>query len=411
MNRSRENAGRCPLHHQHSRRGAVVVLMACLLVVLVAMVAFALDIGYICRVQAELQNAADAAALAGAHEALQAVVRGDTDAMEIADDTIDAARQTAQQLSAFNQAGGVSLSVLTNDIVVGYQQTPGPQPVTQWTSGDPVPNCVQVTTRRDTSANGSLPLIFAPILGTNSTNQTATATAAFDTGRYRVTGFNSSVGGPNAKLLPVTISIDTWNDYIQGGQSPDGIRHDNYTVETVLPNSTVEPPDNVQSGADHTPELVGVYPNPIQPGDFGLVQFNPNAPQGTGYTSDWILNGPSPTDLGGFGPQGFQATPASPGTLQAGTGWKTSLVNDFASIIGQPRAIPLYSSHTGSGSGGQFTIVGFAGVTVVHASGSGSNVNIVFQPTILIDSTATWDVTSTTVTEFVYPQLPIVLVR
>jgi Flp pilus assembly protein TadG len=396
---------------RRQRHGAIVVLMACFLVVLVAMLAFALDIGYICRVQAELQNAADAAALGGAHEALLAAVRNDADTYTIANGTISAARQTAQQLSSMNQAGGVALNLPVADVIVGYEATPGPQDVQAWTSSDPVPNCVQVTVRRDGIANGSLPLIFGPVLGKNFSDLSATATAAFNTGRFRVTGFNSTPGGANAKLLPITISIDTWNQYINSGLSPDGSRHDSYSVEMVLPNSTVQPPNNVSGGADQTPELVGVYPSKQAPGDFGLVQFNPNVSQAVEYSSNWILHGPSPGDLATFGSQGLQATPQSPTTLQAGTGWKSSLVTDLQSIIGQPRAIPLYDSNGGTGNNGEFKIVGFAGVTVVEATGSGSNVNIVFQPTVLIDGTATTSTTTSTVTEFVYPQLPVVLVR
>jgi Flp pilus assembly protein TadG len=49
-----------------NRRGSIVVLAALLMIMLVGMLAFAIDIGYMSTVKAELQNAADAAALAGA---------------------------------------------------------------------------------------------------------------------------------------------------------------------------------------------------------------------------------------------------------------------------------------------------------------------------------------------------------
>ena len=49
-----------------ARRGAVAPLAALLLAFLVGMLAFALDVGYMAVVKGELQNAADAAALAGA---------------------------------------------------------------------------------------------------------------------------------------------------------------------------------------------------------------------------------------------------------------------------------------------------------------------------------------------------------
>src|ERR1700730_15110195 len=54
------------------RRGAVAPLMALLMLPLLGMLAFSIDVGYIVRVQTDLQNAADAAALAGA-ERLQSL--------------------------------------------------------------------------------------------------------------------------------------------------------------------------------------------------------------------------------------------------------------------------------------------------------------------------------------------------
>ena len=48
------------------RRGAVIVLAAVLLVTLLCACAFSIDIGYIMMVKTQLQNAADAGALAGA---------------------------------------------------------------------------------------------------------------------------------------------------------------------------------------------------------------------------------------------------------------------------------------------------------------------------------------------------------
>ena len=50
------------------RRGAVVPLMALMLVFILGVVAFAVDIGYMVVVRQELQNAADSSALAGASQ-------------------------------------------------------------------------------------------------------------------------------------------------------------------------------------------------------------------------------------------------------------------------------------------------------------------------------------------------------
>jgi hypothetical protein len=385
--------------------------MACFLVILVGLLAFALDIGYICRVQSELQNAADAAALAGAREAMQAAVRTDVDTDELAADISSAALSKAQEIAAANRAGGVSLTLRPADVVVGYDAQPGSEPISAWTWGNPPPNCVQVTTRRDGEANGALPLIFGRVLGRNYSHLSATATAAFHPGRFRVTGFKGNSSGPNARLLPIAISVDTWNQFMTSGHSPDGVRYDGFSVETVLPNSDTLPPHNVTFGGDNRPELRGAYPEETMPGNYGLVQFDPAAPQSEGAAANWIANGPSSTELSAFGTSGLQATLQQPVTLQAGTGMKSSLVDDLQSVIGQPRAVALYSSYSGSGSGGTYTVVGFAGVTIVSASGSGSKISIVFQPTIVIDPTVTTDTTTQTVTEFVYPQIPVVLVR
>ena len=48
------------------RRGVILVISAALLVVIFAIAALSLDVGFICLAVRQLQNAADAAALAGA---------------------------------------------------------------------------------------------------------------------------------------------------------------------------------------------------------------------------------------------------------------------------------------------------------------------------------------------------------
>ncbi|WP_305041470.1 pilus assembly protein TadG-related protein, partial [Geoalkalibacter sp.] len=49
-------------------KGAVAVLVAVLLMFLIGMVALVVDVGYLYATRSELQNAADAAALAGARQ-------------------------------------------------------------------------------------------------------------------------------------------------------------------------------------------------------------------------------------------------------------------------------------------------------------------------------------------------------
>ena len=60
------NPGQSVYSQPGQRRGAVTVLVALLMVVLLGCAAMAIDIGHLYVAQAELQRAADAAAMAGA---------------------------------------------------------------------------------------------------------------------------------------------------------------------------------------------------------------------------------------------------------------------------------------------------------------------------------------------------------
>ena len=54
-----------PIRAQHpNRRGAMIILMVILMVVIVGMVAFAVEVGRMCILRSEVQNAVDAGALA-----------------------------------------------------------------------------------------------------------------------------------------------------------------------------------------------------------------------------------------------------------------------------------------------------------------------------------------------------------
>src|SRR5207244_1176001 len=124
--------------------------------------------------------------------------------------------------------------------------------------------------------------------------------------------------------------------------------------------------------------------------------------------SNWIENGSSPSDMSHFGSGGIQATSSSPLTMQGGPGLKSDLVSDLQNVIGQPRVVPLFSSVSGNGSNTTYTIVGFAGVTIVQASGSGSNIQVTLQPAMAIDSTVTTSgQTWNNSTQFIYPTTPL----
>ncbi|HUY88332.1 MAG TPA: pilus assembly protein TadG-related protein [Pirellulales bacterium] len=391
-----------------SRKGAVIVLVALFLVVVLAMAAFSTDVGYICLTQTQLQTAADAAALAGAQKCLLPSVPGSAQFDAVCAQTVRQAQSAAAAYARQNQAGGVDISLASADITVGNQASFPGAPVTAWQAGLS-PNAVQVVTRRDAIANGPLALFFAPLLGVEHSSLKATATAAYETGRYSVTGF-SPASGQNAKLLPIAIDVGTWTQFRSTGCSANGASYDDYTAGLVLPDSSVEPPANVSAGGDGIPELVGAYPQKTAPGNFGLVDLSASGGC-NGDIANWILNGASAGDLSSFGPQGLQATSGAPAALRGNTGLTSCDVRDFAAIVGQPRIVPLYSSYSGNGANAGYSIVGFAGVTVVHAAGAGSNISIILQPALVVDSTAATSSSAATLGDFVYPRVPLALTR
>ena len=86
-----------------SNRGIAVVYIALMLLVLLAFVGLAIDIGYMYVAKSQLQNAADAAALAGAN---------------LLDGTISSAqaRQEAQKFAALNKTTGQNITIDLNSV-------------------------------------------------------------------------------------------------------------------------------------------------------------------------------------------------------------------------------------------------------------------------------------------------------
>ena len=149
---SRQRQPRGRSHDPQERRGAIIMLVAAVLVLLFAFMAFSIDIGHIALVDAELQNAADAAALAAADE--------------MGSQTPDVAG-AATQLTAANFDGSPRLGAAVAETRIGrfdYDRK-------VFQLGGSNPNAVQVTTRI------TRPTLFAGVLGTDSVTQDASAIA------------------------------------------------------------------------------------------------------------------------------------------------------------------------------------------------------------------------------------------
>ncbi len=391
------------------RRGAVAVMMALLLIPLLAFVAICVDIGWIATTKTTLQSAADSAAAAGARQLTDNYaaysIPSQTQRQTLITSAETAATAYSKNFCGYNGAGGVtSLNLLPTDTVFGF--TDASNNFTSSASYHGFPNTAQVTVRRDASANGRLPFFFAPAIGKTDTALTATASMTVYTGLITAFGPASQVSGGSGGigsgvgsgatggawgdgywgdgsnfdcgLLPVAFDMNTWNTFFATGASPDGTIH---TDTTGTPT-------------------IHIYPSPGQsPGNFGLLCIGPWTNATPDYRN-WILNGASASDLQYLANNGFYpVSQTSPKAWKGSPGLRSTLTSDFASIIGQPRLLPLfqpasmnpYQAASGNGSNTTYNIVGFVGVTVTTATGSGNNMNITVQPCSVLDPTAVFD--------------------
>jgi len=161
-----------------NQRGAIAIFVSIAVLTLTSFAALAVDIGYILATKNELQNIADAAALAAAGK-LGDIISDDPydNSNDCSDESSDCAaiRGAAQAVALNNWAGGKDgITINGSDIEVGTWN---------WESGDFIteagsPNAAKTTARMDTSANGPVTTFFAKLFGINSVDVQAMAIAA-----------------------------------------------------------------------------------------------------------------------------------------------------------------------------------------------------------------------------------------
>ena len=140
-----------------SEKGVVLVYVAILLVVFLGMAALAVDIGYVMVSKNELQNAADAAALAGARR----LGENYKDSVSpVSTNVLDAAQTTAYQNKA------TKLNLEAGNVVASYgiwDPTSAPNNI-PFPSNAIYPDAVKATVnRKDGTPGGAVGTFFAPI--------------------------------------------------------------------------------------------------------------------------------------------------------------------------------------------------------------------------------------------------------
>jgi hypothetical protein len=338
------------------------------MIALVAMLAFAVDLGYLANSQAELQRSADAAALAACYEL---VYQGTPGTPVNLSTNVQNVPTVASQYAGLNHVCNSAPALATGDVVVGYMANPTQPGGTVDTSANKNSfNAVQVTVRRDSTENGKVPSFFGRVFGVTgeATNATSTAALISNFGGFQVPSNIS--GSNNLMILPYALDQTTWNALQAGNTS--------VTTDVWNYNSSGQ----VVAGADGIRE-VNLFPQGTgSPGNRGTVYIG-NA-QGLADIKTQIVNGISPSDLAVYGGQlKFDASgnlylSGKPG-IDAGA--KAAL----ASIIGQTRMIPIFASVTGNGANASYDIVEFVAVRImdVNLTGSMSSKHLTVQPALM----------------------------
>lgn len=365
-----------PTHTE--RKGTIAPLAAFSLIFVIGMVAFAVDVSWMVSTETELQNAADAAALAAAAALPNYYVQYNLPNLTSGQKaTVLASAKTAAQTAATNCAarngagGKTTLNIdTTNDIEFGFTDSS-----LNYSTTYTFPNSVTVTVRRastSNSTNGALSMFFAPVIGTSNVNLKASATATMYGGTM------NSLKGP-ANVLPITYDYQFWDTFLSTGQDPQGL-------QTI--------------GSDGLPQLV-IYDgnnenSPAEKGNFGLLSLD-DSHNGTSEIRSWIQNGLTNNDVTNLTNNGLiplSSHNANSWDWNGDNGFRSSVVSDINTLTGNTYILPLYKAYNsssteyqsgnGQGSNFNYNIVRFVGVKIV--SDPTDNRKVTVQPAAVSDS-------------------------
>jgi Flp pilus assembly protein TadG len=365
----------------------VAPLLAILIVPMCAMVAFTIDIGRITMTTAEIQNAADAAALAGADQMEKgfAYYIFYNDPSNLGSDESNAITNAQTICSLHNNTDLASINLLWTDIEFGY--TDASYTYYAGTLGSLVnvngtnqyPNTITVTVRRDNTINGNPPItmFFGSVLGNATNNAIVNARAILRT---------ADLNGPPSNMLPLALDYNSWNKYIftetknasspfisnpfgltdpaQGGIGTNGNSYPGYANYPIT-TDPYQQPSNSTAGFNGKDQLQ-VYPSPdLAPGNFGWLSMN-NDSNSADSLKNWITNGLSSSDqnaltrqqtVGNTGDVLFpvKTTDLAKGTvLNPGVNIHDSTLNDWKAIPGfkESDVKALADTYNGQGFGG-----------------------------------------------------------
>ncbi len=303
-------------------RGAVLVMVAVCMSLFFILLAVAMDIGYMHATKAELQHAADSAAMAGA--------------LDLAEPTPDPVG-LAQDFGGYNAAAKVALTDLpAGDVTVGYMENPLDIHAEIDTASTEEPNSVEVITRREVGINGPLQLFLGPFTGLNEVDIATKGRAVWT--RQVIFYPDEPPGGGEpvlSNLIPFSISKTYWED-------PAKWTNNKYLY---VEEGVVQGPGTYNDEPESD-----VYPIDTTAGNFGTVDIG-NHNNAVPDIRDQIVYGVTATDFQESFPTGV------PGAeLNADTGISAGFEAALISIIGKPKMMLIHTLVTKQGNTSYYTI-------------------------------------------------------
>ncbi len=344
----------------HQRRGTAAVFVVVMLPVIMGLAALTIDVGVIYSTRADLQNAADAAALAGASayasEEMMGVRMGsqDPDAfLEVA----NMMRSAVHSLSPLNGSFGVSqTAVEPSDIVFGWIDTASGTSPIQTAVSPAQYNAVQVTVHRSAEGpNGPVVLFFASIFGRRDTEVSATAVAVLED-KFSV--YETAESGPN--LLPITVNIADYGDQFANGGDLYGYDEGSESVSTE---------------GDGIREIL-LYPRNEAPGNRGLLNIGiPDL--SSNELIRQITEGVTPEEFEretGSSELTFQDEYGAPATydITGNPGLKSDLEDSLETLVGEVVGFFVHTAVEEQGSNAVYKISGLRFGRLMHVDLSGS---------------------------------------
>lgn len=240
------------------QEGAAAVTLGLLMIVLVGFAALSIDVGYLMVTRNELQNVADAAALAAARklgnnyenmtkdEQLAYTCETVEFSMPCSDIIV-----VAQEAGIANRAGQLNIEIKDSDIFIGVWDYLNNDPaIDSFTAQNANPKAVRVIARRDDLANNPITTFLAGVLGIDTLAVSAVATAALNGQGTAAEGelelpigidgqFFEDGGdcGDKIKFSPTPDSCAGWTTFDEGSNVPN--------LKALLDGTVTNPTANV----------------------------------------------------------------------------------------------------------------------------------------------------------------------